>query len=56
MQKITSFMWFDNQAAESFNTGDTWALEKRSPENTTKTTLEQWVQEVLRKTFQEATL
>ena len=34
--------------AESFNSGDTWALEKRSPENTTRTTLEKWAQEALR--------
>ncbi len=44
------------ETANSFNNQDAWALEKRSPENTTKTTLEQWAQEVLRKTFQETTL
>jgi uncharacterized protein YbjT (DUF2867 family) len=32
--------------ANSFNNKDAWALEKRSPENTTKTTLEQWAQNV----------
>jgi uncharacterized protein YbjT (DUF2867 family) len=45
-----------SRTVESFNAGDIWATENRSPENTTQTTLEQWSQEVLRKAFQDATI
>jgi hypothetical protein len=48
-----SFADVVSRTVESFNAGDIWATENRSPENTTQTTLEQWSQEVLRKVFQE---
>jgi hypothetical protein len=41
----TSFAEAVMETARSFNKGNSMALEKRSPENTTKTTLEQWAME-----------
>jgi uncharacterized protein YbjT (DUF2867 family) len=43
------------KTAKSFNARDQWSLEKRSPQNTTATTLEEWSKDVLPKVFEEPT-
>ncbi len=50
-----SFVDAVTETARSFNEGIVWAREKRSPQNTTTTTLEQFAEEVFRKAY-EATI
>jgi len=42
------------ETAQSFNEGNPMALEKRSPENTTRTTLEHWAMEQFEKVIRES--
>jgi hypothetical protein len=49
-----SFVDAVTETARSFNEGTAWALEKRSAQNTTTTTLQQFAEDVFRKAYETA--
>jgi hypothetical protein len=50
-----SFVDAVTETARSFNVGLVWARERRSAQNTTPTTLEQFAETVLRRAYEAAT-